>query len=454
MIAQRHDCVILGGGLCGLSTAHELETSAHEDYVVLERNDRVGGLTRTSRYDGFSFDHSIHILYPRDERVADLISNVLLKENLRRQERRSFCYSEGVYTEYPYQAHTHGLPPEVILENILGIIEARYGRDTRRPPRNFEEWVYAVFGAGIAKNFMIPYNRRVWGWDLKEMGFDWISDRVPVPSIEEVIRGAITEPREKYGRNREFWYPREGGIEALPTALQRRLPPHRVRCGTRVAGIDVAKRELRLAGGEGLGYRRLVSTVPLPSLVGLVEGVLPPAVRNAAAALKANRVHTVNIGLQGTDLDTSREMHWVYFPSEETVFHRISFPAAFSPSMAPEGCSSVQAEITESAQRDLRGADLIRETLDGLVRVGLLDARDARPVAEGGRVAVAGIITLDPAYIIYDLDHAGNVAVVRDFFAEVGIDARGRFGEWEYFNMDDAILSGIVAAQEVLAEVG
>ena len=48
--------LILGGGLAGLSAAYH----STGDYLVLERDARVGGLCRTNWYDGFGFDRSIH----------------------------------------------------------------------------------------------------------------------------------------------------------------------------------------------------------------------------------------------------------------------------------------------------------------------------------------------------------------------------------------------------------
>ena len=59
-----------------------------------------------------------------------------------------------------------------------------------------------------------------------------------------------------------------------------------------------------------------------------------------------------------------------------------------------------------------------------------------------------------PAYVIYDLGHAENVATIRDFLRQYGIRTVGRFGEWQYFNMDHSMRSGKTAADEILAERG
>jgi len=440
--------LIIGAGLTGLSTAYHLELDGRRDYLVVESQDRVGGLARTETKDGFSFDHSIHILFTTDTYVEELICNTLLPGALIRHVRESFCYSYGVYTEYPYQAHTYGLPAEVVTRNILGLLEARYEKSWDGPPAHFEEWIYRTFGSGIAENFMIPYNRRMWAWDLRDMNYDWIESRVPLPRIEDVIRGALTPPKRKYGPNREFWYPLRGGIEALPRGFRRFIPGKRLRLNTSVTSVGTGERQVTLESGETMSYDKLVSTLPLPRLVNMLEGPVPPEVREAAAGLKYNRVHTVNIGLEG-ELEVEPRMHWVYFPGEETPFHRISFPYLFSKHMAPPGCSSIQAEVAESSHRPCRKETLARDTLDGLVRVGILAEKDARSVEQGGRVRLAEMHTLDPAYIIYDHEHRKNTDIIKQYLESENIHSAGRFGDWEYMNMDHAILAGKKAALRI-----
>jgi UDP-galactopyranose mutase len=433
--------VILGAGLCGLSAAYHMEEQGEEDYVILERNPEVGGLARTETYDDFSFDHSIHILYSRDPYAQDLICNKLLKNNIHRQARQSFCYTEGVFTEYPYQTNNFGLPPAVIIENLMGLIRAKITEQEGRPPHHFEEWIYQKFGRGIAEHFMIPYNRRLWAWDLKDMNYDWIADRVPLPEISDVLKGALQSPVKKYGPNQEFWYPIHGGIEALSQAFQRFIPPDRLWLNTTVVAVDSAHHEVILADGRHIRYGRLISTIPLPLLVRFLGEKIPLAVQKSAEGLHCNTVHTVNIGLDGLDIGPLGSMHWIYFPENTTIFHRVSVPGNFSSSMVPRGCSSLQLEISESIHRPHNQIALTERCLADLIQVGILKERDRK------RVQVAHVVTLNPAYIIYNLTHRENIQTITTYLRKASIASQGRFGEWEYLNMDQAIISGKKAAE-------
>ena len=70
---QRVDVVILGAGLSGLSTA----LYRGGDYLVIEREGRPGGLTRTEDIEGFLFNHTGHWLHLRDDRIKALVADLL-----------------------------------------------------------------------------------------------------------------------------------------------------------------------------------------------------------------------------------------------------------------------------------------------------------------------------------------------------------------------------------------
>ena len=429
------ETLILGGGLAGLSAAYHSE----RDYLVLEREERVGGLCRTNWYDGFGFDLSIHILFTKQPELAQLICKELLEGRYHDHTRSSWVYSHGGYSGYPFQSNLYGLPVDVASDCLLGLIEAR-SAPPATPPANFAEWARATFGAGIADHFFLPYNERVWATPPEQMDFRWIADRVAVPELESVIRGALEPPVTRWGPNSSFWYPIEGGIEALPRGLMAKLDPERVRLGTTVAQIEPDRHIATSGDGEVFEYDDLISSLPLPVLVRMVADA-PAAVRDAAARLHWNTVYTVMIGVRRPEIS---EHHWVYFHEDDFIFHRISYPMNFSPTLVPPGCSSIMAEISHSSHRDVSGRDLVAETIDGLQRAGVLRADD--------EIVLGRVAPIAPAYVIYTLDHEACVATILEWLSEVGIRTVGRFGEWQYFNMDQAIGSGRDAMRAIDGE--
>src|SRR4051794_28591143 len=65
--------IILGGGLTGISTAVHLRAP----WILLERDERLGGHARTDERDGYRFDKTGHWLHLRDAGVKQLVDELL-----------------------------------------------------------------------------------------------------------------------------------------------------------------------------------------------------------------------------------------------------------------------------------------------------------------------------------------------------------------------------------------
>jgi protoporphyrinogen oxidase len=427
--------VILGGGLAGLATGYGLRE--RDDYTIFEADERAGGVARSVSRDGFVFDHGPHILFPKVERAKKLIQD-LLAGNLVERSREAWIYhhSQQIFTRFPFQHHLHGLDPEVVRECLLGaieaFIEARSQADDA-PPVNYRQWLESSFGSGITRHLMGPYAVKLWTVDPSEMSYTWIGDRVPVPEMEQIIGGALADVEDRFGFNPDFWYPREGGIESLPRAF---LPAvsRRLKTGMRAVKIDLAGRRVHFSDGSSTGYRRLVYTLPLPELTSLVDDI-PSDVRTAIDGLKHNSIICVNLGI---DRPAISDKHWIYFYEDRFPFHRISFPMNLSPNTTPPGMSSISTEVAYSQWRPLDKETIVEQTVDALKVAGILRDTDT--------VVTNHVMDIRYAYIIYDLQRESHLEVIYRFLREHGVEPCGRFGRWEYLNMDRTIDSGLTAA--------
>ncbi len=286
--APKDDVLILGAGLSGLSAAIHLAGG----YRLVEKSDRVGGLCKTGVRDGFHFDATGHWLHLRDPGMRALAEEVL-PGGWTTVVRKAGIWSHGVFTRYPYQVNTCGLPPEIVAENVLGFIEAHYGEKGRalreREPRTFGEFILRHLGEGFAKNFMFPYNEKLWTIHPNDMGTEWTGRFVPRPTIEQVVRGALGLEGDQAGYNATFIYPRQGGIEAFAAALGRRLP-RPAECGIHPMALDVRRKVARMSTGEEVRWRAVVGTIPLPELVALCGETL-------TSAWKDERIRAIGEGV-------------------------------------------------------------------------------------------------------------------------------------------------------------
>ena len=201
-----------------------------------------------------------------------------------------------------------------------------------------------VFGDGIAEHLMIPYARKIWTVEPREMEFGWIDRRVPTPDVERIVAGAVSEDVGQVGATAHFWYPKRGGIEALPRALGERVDG--VQLGREVERIDVAARTVSFRDGERVAFDRMIYTLLLSELAALVPTV-PARVRKACGAslpgdlLRQHRRRPSDVS----------DKHWVYFYEDEFPFHRLSFPGNFTRENVPPGKSSISMEVAFSDAR-------------------------------------------------------------------------------------------------------
>jgi protoporphyrinogen oxidase/glycosyltransferase involved in cell wall biosynthesis len=458
--------VIVGGGPTGLSAAYHLG----QDALLLERNESVGGWCRSIEDHGFTFDYAGHIMFSNDPYVLKMYE-LLLGDNVHWQNREAWVYSKGVYTRYPFQGALYGLPPKVITECVMGAIEARYGandaqafgaeaiddccadgttdvcntdRSVRGEVKNFEQFIYKVWGKGIAKHFAIPYNRKIWTVPLSEMETSWLGGRVPLPNLEEIVQGALEPSPKPVGPNARFGYPVKGGFQALMNGFL----PHikgKIELGAEVVQVLPREHIVALADGRRFRYDELISTMPLPELIKAIGDEAPEAVRHAAKGLRHVSIRCVNIGL-GIDAErVVTDKHWIYYP-EDTIFHRIFVQGNASPGCNPPGGFGFTCEISYSPTKPLPldGDELIARAIEDCRRVGM--------IRDGDRILAANQVDLPCAYVLYDHHRARNVETCKTWLKGFDITLVGRYSEWEYYNSDHALLAGKRGADIVLAK--
>lgn len=430
--------VILGAGLAGLSAAYSLQNAGQDEWQVYERNATPGGLARTKLVDGYRFDYGPHILFTIDDEIRELIQD-LLGDNFHAQDRKAYIYhhAHDLYTQFPFQAHLYGLPTELVAECLNGLVRAVEGQARGEfSPTNYLEWMRGFFGDGITDRLMVPYAKKIWTIDPERMDFNWIGRRVPTPDVERIIRGALSDGVEQVGATSQFWYTKRGGIEPLPTALAARVENlHFERTAVK---IELPSKQVVFDDGEVVPFRHLIYSLPLPFLPRFID-TLPPEVERACAGLQYQGIHCINLGI---DREKISDKHWIYYYEDMFPFHRLSLPANFSPDTVPPGKSSIATEVAFSRYRPLAADAATEKTIEAVKTAGLITDDDTIELVHSEEI--------DPAYVIYDLAHAQNVETIRSWLRENGIWNVGRFGEWQYFNMDHSMRSGRRAAEEIL----
>lgn len=434
-IREEHRFVILGAGLTGLSAAARLDDLGERDYLLVEREDRPGGWAKTDHSGDYGADRATHVLYFRDGETRRRVEQ-LLDSRWIRHTKNCVIDSMGVRTPFPFHANLHGRPPDLIAECMLGLLEASVDHATPSPPATFLEWILRSYGPGIARHFMVPYNTKMWTVPPEQMTADWMGGFVPPIDIRRALEGALLKLDSSVGLNAEFFYP-EMGISTLADSLASELQGS-VRYNTAATKIAPSEKLVYLSDGSVHSFGSVISTIPLPRLARITDD-LPPPVTEAAESLQAMDLVLIDVGVRRP---RDEGEHWAYLPDPDVLGYRLSAVHNLTDRLLPKGHGLYTVEIAHSPHRPLPGRSLQSQVVADLVRLGWLQSESDITFLRERRYACA-----------YALPLIGNTqaaAATRRCLEAFDIHPVGRFGEWKYSNMEDALVDGRVVVDRLV----
>ncbi|MEK6647371.1 MAG: FAD-dependent oxidoreductase [Candidatus Firestonebacteria bacterium] len=415
---MKKQTVILGGGLTGLSVAYHLGDNS----IVLEKSSRVGGLCKSEKINGWTFDYTGHLLHFRNEYAKKLVFK-LLNGNLKKNIRRAYIYTFDRYIPYPFQANLYSLPSLIQKECVQGMLDTKLHL---KNPKNLEEWIISTFGKGIAKYFMIPYNQKMWKTPLKNMNPYALSKYAPVLSIDDIMKSIVENKPGKFGYNVNFWYPKSGGIEEFVQEIAKKIK--NVCLNSEITGISLKNRYVVVNNTKKINFDTLVSTLPITELISKIDEV-PDVVRKSAQMLEYVSVLNINIGVAR---DNISDKHWVYFSEKKFVFYRIGFYTNISRALAPKGTTSMYIEVAYRNNIDKNA--VFKRVKEDLFLAKVLNKSD--------KILAYLPLDIKYAYPVNTVSTPKNLAIINRFLNKNSVYSIGRFGKWHHSSMEDAILEG------------
>lgn len=428
------DIVILGAGLTGLSAAYHLEQQGFYDYQLFEKEESLGGLCGSITQDGFTFDYTGHLLHINDPYMRSFIAKTVGFDHFNVISRQAFIYSYDRYTPYPYQINLQTLPTAVIAECIQGYVQ-RWAHIKK--PRHFLDWVLKHFGPGFAKHFFVPYQSKIFAYDLTKITASWTGRFVPDTSLEQIIDGIQGVTKNDAGYNAQFFYPKHGGIVSWIAKFAQQIH-NEIFYTYKAVKIDLANKTIIFANGQTQSYKVLINTLPLDQFVDMLYGSSSRTYNTAADKLLCNSVLNINLGFSRNDISNK---HWIYFPEKKYPFYRFGFPHNFSAQAVPPGCSSLYAEVAyinrSASWKKKKASDVIAQICT------LLDI-------DTHEIITTKILDMPYAYVIYDHWREKHLPKLLHALEQDKLYCIGRYGAWKYSSMQEAILEGKQIAQRLL----
>jgi len=421
--------VIVGGGVTGLTIADRLLDRGHP-VTLLEQSSVVGGLCRSYHYGDFIFDIGPHRLFSANPELTRFFEDVL-DGACSYIPRNSQVHMEGKYLDWPLSLPgVLHLPWRYPFRCAADLI--RMWRQPDAVITNLEEYITASYGPTIYETFWKGYTEKFLTIPCRDVDAEWgrvsvgraVIDRRKEPrGLTDLIKDVCTPHSSRL----KFIYPRNG----MGTFCDRLADRIRRRGGRIITSATIdsvtcsgnSVTSIALADGTRVDAGRLVWTGGLPALCRLFK-LPPPSVNYLSTIL-------YNVEL---DIDLPGTWQWIYYPSPECLFSRISLPARFGPETAPAGRAGLCIEVTcmEDSSTWREAEQLTDRVIADLVVVNLID--------RANHVKACHIERVPNTYPVYRKGYGTTVQAAHAMLARFGnLHLAGRQALFSHDNIDEAV---------------
>ena len=416
---------ILGGGFAGLMAGRELN-SRNQEFLILEREDTVGGLARTTNFSGLKAEFGPHALYSKDERVMEFFKSLPIAYYTYNRKVR-ICHrgsDKKIYElNYPFENGLGNLPPEERADCLLGYIEC-YSRK-RHKFNNLKDWINQGLGYGIAKYFMIPYNKKIWNAPLDKISLDLIKQKIDPASIKELVKACVGLPTIGRIYQSIFLYPKKGTGE-ISKAISESFKQSII-CNSKIKKISISKKGILIkTEKDKYLFEKVISTIPLPEMINKQN---LKSLKPFADKFVSNKTYFVAVRLkENRQLQRFHDCHWVFFAGSE-IFYRMNVMQAYSPEVTP----GIVAEITAKGKiKQMSIKRIEEEVIQGLLNDQIIKSEDDIESVSTKLVPFTYPIPT------MGIDHI-KVKVQR-VLEPYHFYLLGRNGNWDYINMDQIVI--------------
>ena len=419
------DKLIIGGGISGIFLGLELMKRNDKDFLILEKEDRPGGLCRSHKIGNLYYDIGAHALHKKAVESSKELCQIIDTSKLYCQKRNAKVFIFNKLIPHPFQLHLYYAPLKVKLECLFGFLTR-----VKKTSDNLFEWLQSEFGDQVCKYFLFPYNEKVWKTDLKNISINWIS-RVSTGSLK-FLKGLFFAGDQNYASNEYVCYPDKGGFENLFIEKTKRVEGN-IRLDCEIVEINLDDKCAITKDGRIFQYKCLISTLPIDLLFRKLLTKKDDRMLDLT-----NQLEKVSACLV-TFLTTrnSSEIQRIYIPDSKYLAQRVILNSNSSQSLKEQNQSVVSLEISYKSKDDLPSEHQIMDNCKKLLK-------DLKLIERDSDIKEYRVELIEYMYPTQTLNSINIMTEAKDYLKNYNCYSIGRFGSWNYANVD-GILDEVIS---------
>ena len=415
--------LIIGAGISGLTFANY----AKGDYLIVEKENEVGGYCRTIKRSGYVWDYAGHFFHFNTEEFKKKFLDKMPKDDIIYNDKCTKILYKGKFIDFPFQTNIHQLEKEEFIDCLYDL----FNKEEKDKYDNFLDMLYGKFGKSIVEKFLKPYNEKLYAVDLAKLDVDAMGRFFPYADKEAIINNMKNSKVNSY--NASFLYPKNGAASFIKI-LYDSLDKDKVLLDTSVVSLDLDKKIAKLSDGEEIEYEYLINTMPLNKFLKLIGGH-----DSLVDEMSYNKVLVFNLGFDKSSPLCKKE-HWLYIPSKDCNYYRIGFYN----NILGEEKLSMYVEIGYSKDDKITDKGIEKQlklTLENLQKSGII-SKDMKLVDHE-------TIIMDPAYVHIETETTKKIDKLKEDFKNKNVYTIGRYGAWIYNSMEDSMVKAKELAEEI-----
>lgn len=414
------DYLIIGGGITGLTFAGKIDTN---NYVIVEKEDTLGGLCRTHYVGNYVWDYAGHFFHFSNDELRMKFNSHFNSSNIVHCKKNTKIHYKGHLIDYPFQKNIHQLQKEEFIDCFYDL----YFKEVKDNYHDFLDMLYGKFGISITDKFLKPYNEKLYACDLKELDTDAMGRFFPYADINEIVKNMRDNDNVSY--NTYFDYPKKGA-QTIIDILKHDINLKNVMLNSKVDHIDVEK-HIAIINGVPISYNNLINTIPFSKFISLYNSPID------SSKLTANKVLVFNIGFDKKTEDHLN--HWLYFPESDFCFYRVGF----YDNILSSNYGSIYVELGFKENFALPDS-YVKDLFDTVI----CDLKKAK-ILTNQKVIEYEYLVIDPGYVHITSETNSIIKKEFDRLKEKNIYSIGRYGRWTYCSMEDCMLQAFVLANKI-----
>lgn len=494
MITNKKTAIIIGAGPAGLAAAYELIENSDIKPIIIEKLPGAGGLSRTIYKNDCGVDIGGHRLHTNDEYIksiwfkfleiqnAPAIDDLYCKRQINfpkkgldpntnnnvmmiRRRFSSIIYNSKFFP-YPLKFELSTFLNLGLKTSFIAALSYLKSIFFKRKEITLEDFMVNRFGYALYSIFFKDYTKKVWGLDASELSSEWGYQRIRKLSLFKTILNSILSKfkiikfKKETSLIDQFYYPKYGCSQ-----LWDLMAEYIVKNGGEIH-YNSEFEDFNLEDDKILSikYKKentikeiygnfIISTMPIKDLIKGLDA--PLNIKQNALNLPYRDYILVSFYTNSFNLENTTNYKtinnitpdcWIYLQEKDAIAARIQIMNNWSPYLVKDFRNKYLVSLEYFANEN---EDFWLKSDEEIISIAKLEAQKYNLFTQEN-IIESFIVREKKAYPSYFGTYKNIKEIKNHINKYKNLYLAGRNGQHQYNNMDEAMISGINSAREII----